>query len=50
MKRQESWPWEMQNKGEIGLPSLMGNGKGCFQPEMYIHRWREGGFHSVFPN
>lgn len=49
-KTRETWPWEMQNDGQIVLPSLKGNGNGCFHPEMYIHSWRQGGFHSVFQN
>lgn len=50
VKRQEIWPWEMQSEGETGLPSLKGNGNDCFHPEMYIHSWRQGGFHPVFQN
>lgn len=50
VKRRERWPWEIQSEGEIGLPSLKGDGSGCFHPDMYIQSWRQGGFQSVFQN
>jgi len=40
----------MQGEGKIGFPSLKGNENGCFHPEMYMHRWRHGGFHLVVQN
>lgn len=50
VKRWQSWPWEIQSEGQIGLPSLKCHGNGCFYPEMYMHSRRQGGFQSVLQN